>query len=242
MKKISFIFPTFNEAKFIGETLDQFIPFRQKYNFELIVADGRSKDETIAVAGEHGADKIIIRRDEDPITISFARNMGGKAATGEILIWLDADMRIENFGKFINRVLMVFENPRVVGATVNTFIYPEEETMFDRMFWRFENLIIRSAYWIGLANARGECLVIRASTWKELGGINPKLVAREDFDMFLRLNRKGKVVFFKDINVFESPRRYRKLGYRNVIVEWFLNGFFYIFFKRSFSKAWKSIR
>ena len=243
MVKISFIFPTYNEEKYIGATLDQFRSFRQNYDLELIVADGKSQDHTVEVAGKQGADKIVIRREDDPTTISFGRNNGGMAATGDLLVWLDADIRVENMEKFIDRILKLFEDPEIVGATTNIYIYPEEETFFDRIFhWMVNIWAIRSAYWFGSARAKGECQIIRAATWKELGGYDSSLVVGEDQDMFKRLKSKGKVVFLKDINLFESPRRYRELGHLRVVFEWLANYLSFVFFKRSYSKKWKPIR
>jgi glycosyltransferase involved in cell wall biosynthesis len=242
MTKISFIFPCYNESKYIGETLDQFAPFRQKYNLELVVANGKSQDDTVKVAQKHRADKIVVRRDEDPTTISFGRNNGGKAASGDILVWLDADIRIENVEKFINRVLELFKDPEIVAATANIYIYPQEETVLDRIFHWIVNMILRSSYLLGTAHAKGECQIIRAKTWKELGGYDSSLVVAEDIDMFRRLKNKGKVVFLKEINLFESPRRYRKLGHFRIVFEWLANYFSFVFFRKSYSKEWKAIR
>jgi len=242
MTKISFIFPTFNEGKFIGDTLDQFTPFRGKYNLELVVADGKSQDDTAEVAAKHGADKIVVKRDTDPTNIAFGRNNGGNAASGDILVWLDADMRVQSAEKFINRILKLFEDPKIVAATANIYIYPKEETFFDRVFHWFVNMVVRSNYWIGSAAAKGECQIIRGATWRKIGGYNNKLIVSEDIDMFKRLGKEGKIVFLKDINLYESPRRYRKLGHLRVVFEWLANFFAFTFLKRSYSKEWKAIR
>lgn len=242
MKKISFIFPTYNEERFIGDTLDQFTPFKQKYNLELVVADGKSKDASVEVAQKHGVDKVIVRREEDPTTISFGRNNGGLAATGDYLVWLDADIRTQNTEKFINKILQIFEDPKVVAATANIYIYPKEETFFDKAFHWFVNMTIKAVYLSGSASAKGECQIIRGATWREMGGYNTKLVVSEDIDMFRRLKKIGKVLFLNDINLYESPRRYRKLGHLRVVFEWLANYYSFIFLKKSYSKEWKPIR
>lgn len=242
MAKISFIFPTFNESKFIGETLDQFKSFRGKYDFELVVADGLSKDNTVEVAKAHGADKVAVRKDGESTYISYGRNNGGHAADGDMLVWLDADMRVQNMELLFKRVLEIYENKAITGATCNIYVYPAEQTFFDNMFHGFVNLVIRSAYWFGSAAAKGECQIIRGATWREIGGYNDKLVVSEDIDMFKRLRAKGKVIFLNDVNMFESPRRYRKLGHIRVVYEWLANFFFFAILKRSYSKEWKAIR
>jgi glycosyltransferase involved in cell wall biosynthesis len=242
MTKISFIFPTFKEEKFIGETLDQFKPCRGKYDFELVVADGGSPDKTQAVAKEHGADKIAVKKPGQSNHISVGRNNGGWAADGEMLVWLDADMRAENIDLLFKRILDVYNDPKVVAATANIWVYKNEETFFDKVFHGLVNLIIRSAYWRGGAAAKGECQILRGSTWRELKGYDENLVVSEDIDMFRRMLTKGKVIFLKDVNLFESPRRYRQLGHLKVVFDWLANYLGFVLFRKSYSKEWKAFR
>lgn len=242
MTKISFIFPTFKEEKYIGETLDQFKPFRGKYNFELIVADGGSPDGTQQVAKEHGADKVVVKKPDQSKNISVGRNNGGWAADGDMLVWLDADMRAENVDQLFQKILAVYNDPKVVAATANIWVYKNEETFFDRLFHGFVNLTVRSVYWRGGAAAKGECQIIRGATWRELGGYDGNLVVSEDMDMFRRLKTKGKVLFLNDLNLFESPRRYRQMGHVRVVYDWLANYISFALFKKSYSKEWKSFR
>ena len=43
---------------------------------------------------------------------------------------------------------------------------------------------------------------------------------------------------FNLVNIYESPRRYRKLGYINVLFLWFMNWLFIVIFKKTFSSKW----
>ena len=89
---ISIIIPAFNEERLIGETLRQvqaaMAVFPQRgWEAELIVCDNNSTDRTGEVARAAGATVVF-----EPVNqIARARNSGAAAATGDWLIFVDAD-------------------------------------------------------------------------------------------------------------------------------------------------------
>src|SRR3989338_10333518 len=58
---ISIIIPTYNEARYIKRTLQQFNALKDRKNFEVIVSDGCSTDNTVMVAEKY-ADKVIVSK------------------------------------------------------------------------------------------------------------------------------------------------------------------------------------
>jgi GT2 family glycosyltransferase len=89
---------------------------------------------------------------------------------------------------------------------------------------------------------RGECQIVRKSIFKKVNGNNEKLAAGEDFDLFRRIKKHGNILFTDKIEVYESPRRYRKLGYVGVSWSWAKNGLSVLFKNRSISKEWEQVR
>jgi len=247
-QKISIIMPAHNESDHIVSSIEETASTFEEFgcSWELIILDDGSTDDTYKKACEllkKYPHRLIVKKNPYNLGKGRAIKKAMHYIGGDYVVWLDADIRVENMEKFIDRILKLFEDPEIVGATTNIYIYPEEETFFDRIFhWMVNIWAIRSAYWFGSARAKGECQIIRAATWKELGGYDSSLVVGEDQDMFKRLKSKGKVVFLKDINLFESPRRYRELGHLRVVFEWLANYLSFVFFKRSYSKKWKPIR
>lgn len=80
---ISVIIPALNEASRIGSSIKSALHL----NSEIIVVDGGSRDDTVLVAKEAGATKIITGvRGRAP-----QQNLGAQAAKGEILLFLHAD-------------------------------------------------------------------------------------------------------------------------------------------------------
>ena len=86
--KVSIIIPALNEAERIAETLTMLAPCRD-HGHELIVVDGGSSDETVAIAQSH-ADKVL----HSDRGRARQMNHGIKEARGDILLFLHADTRM----------------------------------------------------------------------------------------------------------------------------------------------------
>ncbi len=84
--KISVIIPTLNEEESIGHVLDK-IPRDPKYEWEILIVDGNSKDRTREIAKEKGA-KVIIEKRKG---YGRAYKTGFSKATGDIIVTLDGD-------------------------------------------------------------------------------------------------------------------------------------------------------
>jgi predicted glycosyltransferase involved in capsule biosynthesis len=89
---------------------------------------------------------------------------------------------------------------------------------------------------------RGECQVVKRKTFEQIGGYNESIAAGEDYELFLRLEKTGKIRFVREVTVFESPRRFRKYGYLSISLLWFINGVSVLLFDRSVTDEWKPVR
>lgn len=239
---ISIIIPTLEEEKILPRMLKQFSPeIRQANRIELIVSDGGSNDRTLQIASEHNA-RIVLKKEGERENISIGRNRGAKEARGDILIFLNADVIFEDVGRFFETVDATFLDERIIGATCNVNIYPEEQRLRDWMFHNFFNAYFWLLNLAGLGMGRGECHIIRRPVFEKIGGYDPRLAAGEDFDLFMRLKRFGKVRYLLSLTVFESPRRFRRYGYLWISLLWFLNAVSVLIFRRSVADHWKPIR
>ena len=85
--KISIVTPTYNSAKYIKDTLES-IHSQSYKNFEHIVMDGLSIDNTIGISKSFPQVKVVSENDKGQ---SDALNKGFDLSSGDILAWQNAD-------------------------------------------------------------------------------------------------------------------------------------------------------
>lgn len=241
--KYSIIIPTLNEEKLLPHLLKQLNApeFRKKYDVEIIVSDGGSKDSTIALASE-GCDIIKLHSGPQKQNIPQGRNAGALSASGDVFVFINADILFDDIIKFFTYLEKHFLNSEYSAMTCSVKVFPEEERVSDRIFhWVYNHyfLILNK---MGIGMGRGECQVIKKNVFKEVNGYNEELAAGEDFDLFRRIQKSGKILFANNLYIFESPRRYRKFGYNAVTFMWMKNGLSVFLKNKSINKEWEQVR
>lgn len=242
LKKISIIIPTLNEEKLILQNLKQFEPdLKEKFKIEIIVSDGGSKDSTVNIA-EGNADKVLIHKEKFKQNISRGRNQGVLDSEGDVLIFLNADTLISDLNLFFKSILSIFEDEKNAAIACPVKVFKHEEIIKDRIFHFCYNNYVRFLNKFFMGMGRGECHIIKKDAFMKAGRYNEEMYAGEDFDLYKRLKKLGKIVFMKDIVIYESPRRYRKFGYLKVFWDWTRNSVWITLFKKSISKDWEEVR
>ena len=192
--KVSIIVPTLNEELVLEKTLTQ---FQQLSPHELIVSDGGSDDGTRNIAG---------RFSHRVITGSAGRalqmNVGADEATGDILLFLHADSRIEP--ESYRKMLQCMLNPEWIGGAFTLCIESGKWSL--KLIALLAN--IRSKYF-GLAYG-DQGFFVRKEVFKDMNGFSPLPIC-EDLDFYYRLRKKGPVILLKE-KAHTSPRRWIKEG------------------------------
>lgn len=239
---ISIIIPTLNEEKLILQVLKQFNgDLKRKYNLEIIVSDGGSRDSTLQIA-EELTDKVLEHNKNFKQNISQGRNQGALNSKGDVLIFLNADTLISDVNLFFEKVIKELVNDDIVAITCPVKVFKNEEKMIDKVFHFMYNNYVRLLNGFVMGMGRGECHIIKRKAFEDTGGYNENMFAGEDFDLYKRLKSVGKIKFIKDIVIYESPRRYRKFGYAKVFWDWTRNSIWITLFKKSISKNWEEVR
>lgn len=241
---ISVIVPTRNEEKLLRGCLEQFtIDLIRRLGIEIIVSDGGSTDATLTIASEHTNLIATHENVSHRQTIAEGRNRGAAIASGDILIFLNADTRIPDIAKFFDRILHHLESdPQLLALAVKVQVMPDERKFSDILFHGFFNQYVHLLNILGIGMGRGECQIVRRNAFDVIHGYNESLAAGEDFDLYQRLHSRGKIKFDSKLLVYESPRRYRKFGYIKVYSEWVKNGLSVLFKKKSVSDVWEEVR
>lgn len=131
--KVSVIIPAYNNAEYLGETIQSVLA--QTYdNFELIVVNDASPDDTWAVVSQFPDSRLKYIIHEQNQGLSAARNTGIEAAQGEIIALLDGD-DLFHPEKLQAHVEFLEQHPDI-GVTYNARFELNHSAMTIRELWR----------------------------------------------------------------------------------------------------------
>ena len=188
MPKVSVIIPTCNCVEFLQEAINSVLSQRYQ-DFEIIVIDDGSSDNTKEVVGEYinrNFNKIryFYQKNKGP---SAARNKGIKESKGEYIAFLDAD-DIWSYNK-IEKQIRVLENNLDVGFVYcDNFFVDEERKTIPNYGGKIK--LVHGDITIELFCNRFifvQAVVLRKKCLEKVGLFNEKLLVGEDYDFLLRL-------------------------------------------------------
>ena len=181
---LSIIIPAFNEARLIERCLQSISTslvanLTAGFTSEIIVVDNNSTDNTATLARQTGALVVF-----EPINqIGRARNTGAALATGDWLLFLDADS-VLNPGLLAD-ILRAIESGTSVGCGCTL-------RMQGIPWWA--NSILQ--LWMGASMlfrwASGALLVCRSDAFREVGGFTQEIYVAEEIRLSKQLKRWGR--------------------------------------------------
>ncbi len=182
--KISCIIPAFNEEKLLGRTLTCIAESARAFEargweVEVIVCDNNSTDRTAAVARDAGARLVF----EAVNQIGRARNCGAAAATGDWLVFVDADS--EPSRELFESVAQEIGAGRVIGG--GSTVRFDRHAPLSGIWVHGWNVLSRVCRW-----AAGSFIFCEASAFRSIGGFSLELYASEELDLSKRLKRLGR--------------------------------------------------
>lgn len=210
-KMISVVIPALNEEKYLESTLRALRCSEYGKKFEIIVADGGSKDRTLKIARKY-ADKVVVTGRG----VSKGRNAGAAVAKGDVLLFVDADTMV--MPNTLSEFDLVFKDKRVVEATcpivLTSWLYKD-----FMIYWDLNQIVKLSIRRARIPHIVGLCFAARKSAFDEVGGFDESMHHTEDFNLSERLGKKGRAVFDEKTLVLTSPRRLNKWGVVGSVVK-----------------------
>ena len=214
--KISVVIPALNEEGHLGGLLSD-LACQTRPADEVFVVDAGSLDGTVSVA--KGFPFVTLLKGHPPV--AEGRNLGGFATSGEVVVFLDADVRL--MGEFLEGLLEEFEG-RGLDVACPRYVPQNGATPTVRALHTFFNaLFLASQY--ALPSGAGHCIVVRGEVFKGGRGFDPGLKF-DDIELVRRLSR-GRRFGIVGETVYVSDRRYRKYGVARTFSKHLLMGVFF---------------
>jgi len=190
--RVTVITPVYNVARYVGEAVDSVL--RQTFvDFEYLVVDDGSTDNTIEIVKAHAGDdhrvRIVQRAHRG---LSATRNAGIRESKGKYIAYLDGDDRW--YPKFLERQVALIESlPSNVGV-----VFCRSRMILENgtpILWRWQRAggYDFDDFLVGNDPARsGSSLLIRKSCFDDVGVFDESRWYAEDLEMWLRIAEGSK--------------------------------------------------
>lgn len=208
--EVSVVIPAYNEATYIDRLLEALA--NQKHsNFEVIVSDAQSKDETPKVIKSFQGRLDVRLITSPPKGPADGRNKGAATAEGEWLLFLDADDDFDD-PFFINTLLTETKQRNL--QTSSAKIKVKEGNYINKfgmakINYNYLKLLSHTKHPV----APGYCILTRRKLFESLNGFNEKIQFGEDYDYVSRSAKQG-FGFIEQTYYYVDLRRAETEGFK----------------------------
>ncbi len=205
------VLPVLDEAPSLAERL-RALQWLRSRGARVVVVDGGSQDETLAVAREH-ADLALLA----PRGRASQMNAGAAACPADVLLFLHADTVLpDNADVLVRR------------ATLGAFAWGRFDVRIDsprRLLRLVGALMNLRSRWSGIATG-DQALFVRHDLFQRIGGF-PDLPLMEDIAICRLLKQHGRPACLHE-RVTTSARRWERHGaWRTIFLMWWLRAAYF---------------
>ena len=199
--KISIIIPTYNEEEYLPKLLES-IKSQDFTDYEVIVADAQSNDNTREIAEEYGC--VVV---EGGLP-GPGRNRGAEVAQGEILLFLDSDLELTE--NYLSNVIEEFESEDL-GIAI-TQMTPLSEKKRDKYLHDLANWFMIAVENIKPHGAGCYGIISKKELHDEVDGFDENLSFGEDTDYIERVAEISEFKVLRNARIGVSTRRLEEEG------------------------------
>lgn len=207
--RLSIVIPALNEEKFLPHLLAS-LSAQSDQDFEVLVVDGSSKDNTVRSARTFRSRlpklQILVSK---TASLPLQRNLGARAARGEWLVFVDADSVLLPY--FVERLrsFIAEHHPNLFTS----WFRPDSDVSADALFILIANLFVEGSIIMHRPIAPGPLTVVRRQVFDLVGGYDEALGFGEDYDFSRRIAARGiGLQILRETLYVYSLRRVRKQG------------------------------
>ena len=198
---ISIIIPTFQEANYIGSMLDYLMLCPGNTQFEIIVADAGSEDQTNEIARSKNVTILNCPVRCRACQMNFAANR----AKGDVLYFVHADTMPP--AHFVSDITKAIRQGHDIGGYRFRFHPNNGLLRINSYLTRFNILAFRGG---------DQTIFISRKAWETLGGYDEKFVVMEEYDLLKRASNLGYKYHLMPSEVLVSNRKYHKNSWLRV--------------------------
>jgi glycosyltransferase involved in cell wall biosynthesis len=195
--KISVIVPAFNEEKLLGASLAEIRSASSAFTsrgwaFELIVCDNNSTDRTAGIARAAGATVVF-----EPVNqIARARNAGAGIATGDWLVFVDADSH-PSAELFADVAEQVSAGRALAGGVTIRLDENLPVAGFVTRLWNWASRVHRLM--------AGSFIFVETAAFRRVGGFSHEFYAAEELELSQRLKKLARATKRKIVILHRHP-------------------------------------
>jgi glycosyltransferase involved in cell wall biosynthesis len=200
MPRVSVIIPVYNNEKdlpiCLGSIMGQSISNK---DYEVIVIDNNSKDNTVQVIKDH---PVIFGREKRQSSYA-ARNKGITLAKSEYLIFTDADCKpTKEWLKAYLDCLSKTGSKLIAGGIELTMDDPDNAwMMYDKLNHLNQKLLVETKKFAATAN-----LMVHKEVFEEVGKFDPTLISGGDSEFGQRATIKFDMVYCPEAKIYHPAR------------------------------------
>ena len=205
---LSVVVPVYNEEDFVSESLHSIVSclMDSSVSYEIIVVNNGSSDQSLNIISNFSSIKVF---SIDRSTVAAARNFGASKSTGDVLAFIDGDVKITN--KWVSAIEELIKN------------CSEESVLTGfQCDSRPDGTWIERCWFSGLdsSHINSGNLIISKIAFDYLGGFTQSLTTGEDVDICERAKQDDRIEFEKNKNFFaihlDYPRTIKRFFFREV--------------------------
>ena len=203
---ISVVIPARNEEEFLPATIEA-LKAQSYSNFEIIVVANGCDDRTAVIAREFGC--RVFELGERGLGAS--RNLGGRQANGQILVFLDADTLLPK--DTLKTIAAKFRRCHACGTLWGE---PDSRRLSYKLIYAAKNFI----HGMHLHCGSSGVIICWKDDFLKVGGFDERLYLRENSHLMKRLLRFGRYCFIARAPAITSMRRYESQGTLEMVRLW----------------------
>lgn len=210
---ISVIVCAYNEEHYLAPCLHSLLS-QSRLPDEIIVIDNASSDRTGEVARAVAGVRVV---DEPRKGLVIARERGRQEATGEVLVYVDADCRAPH--SWLERIARRFQGDASLIALSGNYRFYDWDwwgrtllRAYDLTLGPATHILVKYVLRIGVVFYGGN-FAVRREALEGIGGFDTSIEFHgEDTNLGRRLSAVGRVELRYDCFLYTSARRYNAMG------------------------------